>query len=133
MEKKSSTIKIRATVKGDSTTVKALITHPMETGSRKDSKGELIPAHFIQEITCESSGKNRLKAYYSGGVSKNPYLSFKFKGAAQEGDTLTLNWVDNKGGSDTGGLIYALDAKDALKWMTEDQKAKAEKKRQASS
>jgi sulfur-oxidizing protein SoxZ len=131
MEKKSSTIKIRATVKGDTTTVKALMTHPMETGSRKNSEGELIPAHFIQEINCESSGKNRLKALYSGGVSKNPYLSFKFKGAAEEGDTLTLSWVDNKGESDSGFLLYARDEKDNLKWMTEEQKAKAEEKRKA--
>ncbi|OOZ39563.1 thiosulfate oxidation carrier complex protein SoxZ, partial [Solemya pervernicosa gill symbiont] len=31
---------------------------------------------------------------------KNPYLSFKFKGAAK-GDKLTISWVDNKGGSDS--------------------------------
>lgn len=132
MEKKATTIKIRATVKGDSTTVKALITHPMETGTRKGKDGELIPAHFIQEINCEASGKHRLKALYSGGVSKNPYLSFKFKDTAAEGDTLTLNWVDNKGGSDSGQLVFAADAKGKLKWMTEDQKKKAEEKRNAS-
>ena len=99
MAKKS--IKIRAKLKGDVVTVKALMTHPMETGARKDSKtGELIPAHFIQEVTCESGGKTRLKANWSGGVSKNPYLSFKFKGASA-GDKLTLSWVDNQGGTNS--------------------------------
>ena len=125
----SKSIKLRAKESGGVTTVKALMTHPMETGTRKGKDGELIPAHFIQEINCESSGKNRLKALYSGGVSKNPYLSFKFKGAAEAGDTLTLSWVDNKGESDSGTLLYALDANEKLKWMTEEQKAKAEKKR----
>lgn len=97
----SKSIKIRAKISGEVTTVKALMTHPMETGARKDkSSGELIPAHFIQEVTCESGGKNRLTAYWSGGVSKNPYLSFKFTGAAK-GDMLTLKWVDNKGESDS--------------------------------
>ncbi|HHH38461.1 MAG TPA: thiosulfate oxidation carrier complex protein SoxZ [Sedimenticola sp.] len=97
MAKKS--IKIRARLKGDVVTVKALMTHPMETGARKDKKtGELIPAHFIQEVKCESGGKVRLTAYWSGGVSKNPYLSFKFRGA-RKGDTLTLSWVDNTGKS----------------------------------
>jgi sulfur-oxidizing protein SoxZ len=99
MAKKS--IKIRAKMKGDVVTVKALMTHPMETGARKDKKtGELIPAHFIQEVTCEAGGKVRLTALWSGGVSKNPYLSFKFKGA-KKGDTLKLSWVDNTGKSDS--------------------------------
>ena len=96
-----STIKIRAKIKGDVTTVKALMSHPMETGTRKDSKtGEIIPAHFIQEVTCEHNGKNVLMAHWGGGVSKNPYLSFKFTGASK-GDTIKLAWVDNKGASDS--------------------------------
>ena len=48
----SNTIKLRATEADGKVTVKALITHPMELGTRKDAKtGELIPAHFIQDIT----------------------------------------------------------------------------------
>ena len=94
------TIKIRAKAKDDIVTVKALMTHPMETGARKDKSGGLIPAHFIQEVTCESGGVTRLTANWSGGVSKNPYLSFKFKGAGK-GDAIKLTWVDNKGNSDS--------------------------------
>jgi len=96
MAKKS--IKIRAKMKNDVTTVKALMTHAMETGSRKGKDGKLIPAHFIQEVTCEAAGKRLLTAYWSGGVSKNPYLSFKFKGG-NKGDMLNLSWMDNKGES----------------------------------
>ena len=49
-----SSIKIRAKTKDDVTTVKALMSHPMETGLRKDKKtGEKIPAHFLQEVTAE--------------------------------------------------------------------------------
>ena len=97
----SNTIKIRAKVSGDVTTVKALISHPMETGQRKDSKtGQLIPAHYIQEVTVEHAGKTVLDAQWGGSVSKNPYLSFSFKGA-KAGDTVTLKWVDNKGDSDS--------------------------------
>jgi sulfur-oxidizing protein SoxZ len=88
-------------VDGDVTTVKALISHPMDTGLVKDKKtGKPIPAHFIQEVTCEHNGKNVLTALWGAAISKNPYLSFKFKGA-KAGDTLTLNWVDNKGESDS--------------------------------
>ena len=97
----ANTIKIRASEKGGETTVKALITHPMETGARKDSKtGNLIPAHFIQEVVCKHNDTTVMTAQWSGGVSKNPYTSFKFSGAAK-GDKLTLTWTDNKGESDT--------------------------------
>jgi sulfur-oxidizing protein SoxZ len=96
-----ASIKIRAKVDGDVTTVKALISHPMDTGLVKDKKtGNLIPAHFIQEVTCEHNGKNVLTALWGAAISKNPYLSFKFKGA-KPGDSLKLSWVDNKGESDS--------------------------------
>lgn len=97
----SSQMRVRATSKDGVTEVKALINHPMETGQRKDSKtGELVPAHFIQEIWCEHNGKEVMRAAWSGGVSKNPYLAFKFSGGAS-GDTVKITWQDNKGESDS--------------------------------
>lgn len=94
-----SDIKIRAKLSGDETTVKCLMSHPMETGLRKDSKtGERIPAHFIQEVVCKHKDEVVLTAYWSGGVSKNPYLSFKLKGGAV-GDPIEIAWTDNKGES----------------------------------
>jgi sulfur-oxidizing protein SoxZ len=95
-------IKIRATSKSGSTTVKSLMSHNMETGLRKDKKtGNKIPAHFIQEVTCEHNGKTVLTALWGAAISKNPYLSFKFKGGAK-GDTVKISWVDNKGESASG-------------------------------
>jgi len=97
----AKTIKLKAKEKDGVVTVKALITHPMETGARKDKKtGEKIPAHFIQEVTCEHGGNTVMTAQWSGGVSKNPYVTFKFKGGAK-GDPIKLSWSDNKGESDS--------------------------------
>ena len=96
-----ASIKIRAKLDGDVTTVKALVSHPMETGQRKDKKtGKLIPAHFIQEVVCEHNGNKVMTALWGPAISKNPYLSFKFKGA-NKGDSLKLSWVDNQGKSDS--------------------------------
>jgi len=96
-----SSIKIRAKNKDGLTTVKALMTHPMETGGRKDKKtGKAIPAHFIQEVVCKHKGATILTADWSGGVSKNPYVSFKFSGGAA-GDDVELSWTDNMGKSDS--------------------------------
>ena len=96
-----ASIKLRAKLAGDTTTVKALISHPMETGLRKNKKtGKVIPAHFIQEVICDHKGNAVMTALWGAAVSKNPYLSFKFKGA-QKGDTVKLSWTDNKGESDS--------------------------------
>jgi len=96
-----SSIKMRANIDGGVTTIKALISHPMETGMTKDSKtGEKIPAHFIQEVVCEHKGNTVLTANWGPAISKNPYLSFRFSGGAA-GDTVKLSWVDNKGEKDS--------------------------------
>lgn len=99
MAKKS--IKIRAKLKDGTTTVKCLMSHPMETGLRKDRKtGKMIPAHFISEVMADSGGKTVMSANWSGGISKNPYLSFSFNGASK-GDEVTISWKDNQGNSDS--------------------------------
>jgi len=90
-------IKIRAQAKKGVTTVKALMSHPMHTGLRKNKKtGKKIPAHFIQEVKCEHNGNTMMTALWGPAISKNPYLSFKFKGGAT-GDSIKISWVDNKG------------------------------------
>jgi sulfur-oxidizing protein SoxZ len=93
-------MKIRAWAEGDKATVKAIVFHDMETGLRKDkATGEKIPAHYIEELTCEHNGKVILTCLWGPGVSKNPFLSFGIKNA-KKGDKLKLSWVDNKGGKE---------------------------------
>jgi len=96
-----ASIKIRAKESGGVTTVKTLMSHPMETGLRKDSKtGEKIPAHHITEVTAVHNGNTVMTANWGGAISKNPYLSFKFSGASA-GDTIKVSWVDNMGKGDS--------------------------------
>jgi len=98
---KVSTTRLKATMAEGITEVKALMKHPMESGLRKEKEtGKLVPAHFIEEVTCEYNGKVVLSAIWSGGISANPYLSFKFKGG-KAGEKVKLAWKDNKGESDT--------------------------------
>jgi sulfur-oxidizing protein SoxZ len=97
----AKTIRIRASAKGDITTVKALITHPMETGLRKNKKtGKNFPAEFIQEVKCEHNGAIVMNANWGPAISKNPYLSFQFTGG-KKGDTIKISWADNTGKSDS--------------------------------
>ncbi len=97
----AKTIRIRASAKGDTTTVKALITHPMETGLRKNKKtGKVFPAEYIQEVKCEHNNLTVMTAQWGPAISKNPYLSFQFSGA-KKGDSVKISWADNKGKSDS--------------------------------
>jgi sulfur-oxidizing protein SoxZ len=89
-------IKMRAQLKGEITEVKVLMSHPMETGRRKNDLDEVIPAHFVQLVTATLNGKPVLEAQCGTGISKNPYLTFRLKGA-KVGDTVAVTWHDNKG------------------------------------
>ena len=102
-----ASIKMRAKIKDGVTTVKVLISHPMDTGLQKDKKtGEKIPAHFIQEVVCKHKDNTVMTANWGAAISKNPYLSFNFKGAAA-GDTISLSWVDNKGEKDSSDVAIS--------------------------
>ena len=97
----SESIRIRAKDMGSAVQLKALIKHPMETGNREDEQtGELIPAHYIQRVTIEANGEVVFRTSWGPAVSRNPYLSVNFTGAAK-GDTVRVSWVDNKGESDS--------------------------------
>jgi len=89
-------MKIRASVVGDVTEVKVLMSHEMETGQRKDAQGNVIPAWFIQNVTAIYNGKTVLSAQWGPAVAKNPFVSFKFKGGAK-GEKVVITWTDNRG------------------------------------
>jgi len=93
-------MRIRASMQGDEVDVKVLMNHIMETGQRKDTSGQVIPAHFIQTVRATCNGKTVLSAQWGPAVSANPFLAFRFKGGAK-GDKIQVTWVDNRGESRT--------------------------------
>jgi sulfur-oxidizing protein SoxZ len=102
----ASPMRIRARVEGDVADVRVLMAHEMETGQRKGSDGQLVPAWFIQEVTASVNGKAVMTAQWGPAVSKNPYLQFKVKGA-KAGDKVAVTWKDNKGESRTDEAAIA--------------------------
>ena len=99
-------MKIRANVVGDSTEVKVLMSHEMETGQRKDAQGKTIPAWHIQSVAATWNGKTVLSAEWGPAVAKNPFLSFRFAGG-KPGDKVTITWTDNKGDKRTDEATIA--------------------------
>jgi sulfur-oxidizing protein SoxZ len=99
-------MRIRARMAGDVADVRVLMAHEMETGTRKGSDGQLVPAWFIQEIIALHNGKSVMTAQWGPAISKNPYLQFKVKGA-KAGDKVAVTWKDNKGESRTDEAAIA--------------------------
>lgn len=100
-------MKMRAALNGDVAEVKVLMSHPMESGLRKDAKTDkLVPAHFINTVIATLNGKTVIDAQWGSGISKNPFLGFKVKGV-KAGDKIAINAVDNMGTKFDGEVAVA--------------------------
>ncbi|WP_446811495.1 thiosulfate oxidation carrier complex protein SoxZ [Methylomonas sp. 2BW1-5-20] len=91
----TDSIKIRSQRRERYTEIKLLIAHPMENGRNRDANGELIPAHFIEQVLIKLNGDIILTANMAGSISKNPFFTFRLK-AGTSGDRLTVEWTDNQ-------------------------------------
>lgn len=100
-----STIKLRLKRQDDKILVRALITHPMETGRRTDAEtGRTMPAHFIQQVRLEHNGITVADCRMSTAVSRDPYVAFRLR-AGKPGDRVKLVWVDNLGNTDSAEAV----------------------------
>jgi sulfur-oxidizing protein SoxZ len=80
---------------GDVVTIKTLISHPMESGQRKDKSGNKIPRSIINRFTCEFNGKSVIDVTLEPAISTNPYFEFDAKVDAA-GD-FKFTWYDDDG------------------------------------
>ena len=97
----AGSIRVRTAWRDGVTTVRCIIRHPMDTGLSADPEtGAVNPPHYIREVVCSHGDNPVLRCDWSRAVSRNPYLSFAFRGAAT-GDLVSISWLDNRGESDT--------------------------------
>ncbi len=94
----ANAIRVKTKLDGDVALIRVLISHPMETGLRKDTEGQLVPAHFVQLLTITYQNRTVLSAQWGPAVSRNPYLAFRFSGA-KKGEKIKISWKDNMGES----------------------------------
>lgn len=89
-------VKVPSSAKaGETVTVKALISHKMESGQRKDADGKLIPRSIINRFTCDFNGVNVIDVAIDPAVSTNPYFEFDVRVDAA-GD-IKFTWYDDDG------------------------------------
>jgi sulfur-oxidizing protein SoxZ len=83
-------------VKGEPFEVKALVSHKMESGQRKDDKtGEKVPRKILNRFVCTLNGMEILRVTLHPAVSANPYLSFY--ATAEHSGEMQFVWTDDDG------------------------------------
>jgi sulfur-oxidizing protein SoxZ len=80
---------------GEAVTIKTLISHPMESGQRKDSDGNTIPRSIINRFTCEFNGEMVVDVKMEPAISTNPY--FEFEAVVPEAGDFKFTWYDDDG------------------------------------
>ena len=76
-------------------TVKTRITHPMHTGERHDSEGELVPRQIINRFVVSYNGEVAISVDLEPAVSADPYIQFEM--AVPKSGLLEFQWVDDDG------------------------------------
>ena len=80
---------------GEDIVIKTLISHPMESGQRKDSSGNKIPRSIINRFTAEYNGKMVIDVTMEPAISTNPY--FEFVAKVPEAGEFKFTWYDDDG------------------------------------
>lgn len=80
---------------GDVIPLKAMIKHDMESGYRRDQKGDAIARDIITLFECLYNDELVFSADFHPAISANPFLSFHT--IATESGTLTFRWTDQHG------------------------------------
>ena len=80
---------------GEVITIKTLISHPMESGQRKDGDGNVIPRSIINRFTAEFNGESVIDVTMEPAISTNPY--FEFEATVPEAGEFKFTWYDDDG------------------------------------
>ena len=80
---------------GEIIQLKTLMSHPMETGFRKDDAGKPIPRKIINKFVCTFNGHEVFSADLEPAIAANPYFEFTVK--VEESGTFAFAWTDDDG------------------------------------
>jgi sulfur-oxidizing protein SoxZ len=81
--------------RGEIIEIKALISHPMETGFRRTEVGALVPRNIIREFVCFFNADEVFRADFHPAVSANPLIVFTM--VATESGTVEFRWRGDNG------------------------------------
>lgn len=85
--------------KGQAIEIKTIVQHPMETGYRRDHRGEVIQRDIIKRVVVTYAGAEVFTVDATQGISANPYFAFHLQ--AVETGEVVFAWTDEKGVTST--------------------------------
>jgi sulfur-oxidizing protein SoxZ len=80
---------------GEAFEIRCLIQHPMETGFRVGTTGEVLPRDIIRRFTCRFDGEMLFSAALHPAIAANPYLAFTAR--LEASGTLEFTWTGDNG------------------------------------
>jgi sulfur-oxidizing protein SoxZ len=81
--------------RGEIIEIKAMISHPMETGYRPKGDGTSFPRDIIQKFVCTLNGEEIFRADLYPAIAANPFIAFTT--VARESGLLMFSWIDDRG------------------------------------
>ena len=93
--------------RGEIVEIKTLISHPMETGHRRDNLGAAIPRDIVRQFVCTYNGTEVFRADLHPAIAANPFIVFTT--VATESGTLTFRWTGDNGFAATESATITVD------------------------
>lgn len=116
MNKNSIKLRIANNTKGEQV-LKAIFSHPMETGLRRDKRtNKKIPADYIEDLRISVDGEIYFEITLWEYVSRNPYLTFTFAKPIVDGQLMQVSWVDNSEGETSYDFVVNLKQDGAFRF-----------------
>jgi sulfur-oxidizing protein SoxZ len=91
---------------GEIIEIKILISHPMESGQRRDDSGKAIPRDIINNFVCTYNSELVLQADFFPAIAANPFLAFS--ATAKASGTLFFTWTDDHGAVQTESVAITV-------------------------
>jgi sulfur-oxidizing protein SoxZ len=93
--------------RGEVVELKALVSHPMETGFRRTQTGDEIPRDIVRRFVCRYNGEEIFRAELHPAVAANPFLAFTT--TATESGAIEFEWVGDNGFRQTASAAIVVE------------------------
>ena len=80
---------------GEVVQIRTIASHPMESGFRRDVRGDIIPQDILVSFVCRYNGAEVFRTDFFPGTAANPYLTFFL--IAETSGPIEFQWTDQHG------------------------------------
>ncbi len=89
-------IRVPATAaSGEIVTIRTLLSHPMESGQRRDADGALVPRKIVNRFACTFNGAPVFSCDIEPSLAANPFIEFAAR--VTESGVFAFVWTDDDG------------------------------------